>query len=112
MIDFSDPAAIPFWKEQIARSCELGFEAVMHDFGELITEGMTFASGLPPDLEHNAYPVRYHRAARRALSACARREPGFNPFFYVRVGYSGIGDRSGEGTIGATSGVFPGDETT
>ncbi len=82
----------------------------MHDFGELITEGMRFANGNPVEVEHNAYPVRYHRAARAALEQCAARRPGFEPFFYVRAGYSGI--EGGEGTSGATPSVFPGDETT
>lgn len=110
LIDYSDPGALPFWKDQIQRSCALGFEAFMHDFGEQVTEGMRFHNGNRPEAEHNAYPVRYHRAARAALERCADQRPGFRPFFYVRAGYSGIG--GGEGVIGSTSGVFPGDETT
>ncbi|CAA9486471.1 MAG: GH31 [uncultured Solirubrobacterales bacterium] len=110
VIDYSHPRARQFWHEQIARSCELGFESFMHDFGELVTEGMTFHNGNPPEVEHNAYPVRYHRAARSALERCADRKPGFDPFFYVRAGYSGI--ERDEGVVGSTPGVFPGDETT
>jgi len=110
VIDYSNPKALDYWKEQIERSCSLGFEAFMHDFGEIVTEGMTFANGNPPEVEHNAYPVRYHRAARAALDACAQRRQGFDPFFYVRAGYSGIGDEPG--VIASTSSVFPGDETT
>ena len=123
-IDYSHPGALRYWKDQIERSCDLGFEAFMHDFGEFVTEGMRFYNGNPPELEHNAYPVRFHRTARAALERCADHHSGFEPFFYVRAGYSGIegGSRgagvtssaleSGEGVIGSTSSVFPGDETT
>ena len=110
VIDFSHPQALPFWKRQIARSCRLGFEAFMHDFGEFVTEGMRFENGNPPDVEHNAYPVRFHRAARAALETCAERRKGFEPFFYVRAGFSRT-ERT-KGVIDSTSSVFPGDETT
>ncbi len=110
VIDYSHPRALSFWKDQIRRSCDLGFESFMHDFGEFVTEGMRFHNGQPPETMHNAYPVLYHRAARSALASCARRERGFDPFFYVRAGYSGIDN--GPGVIDSTSSVFPGDETT
>ncbi len=110
VIDFSDPGAQDFWKKQLDRSNELGFEAFMHDFGEFVTEGMNFHSGEPPATMHNAYPVLYHRAARRAVDAYAAEHPGHEPWFYVRAGYSGIG--TSPGVAASTSGVFPGDETT
>ena len=110
VIDFTNPAAARWWKTQIDRSNDLGFEAFMHDFGEFVTEGMVFYNGMPPAEAHNAYPVYYHCAARSAVDAYAAEHPGFEPWFYVRAGYSGIG--SEPGVAGASSGVFPGDETT
>ncbi|MGI8727298.1 MAG: TIM-barrel domain-containing protein, partial [Solirubrobacterales bacterium] len=110
LIDYSHPDAQDFWKGQLDRSNELGFEAFMHDFGELITEGMRFHNGeLPPEM-HNHYPVLYHRTARRAVDAYAADNPDHEPFFYVRAGYSGVGDEPG--VIAYTPSVFPGDETT
>jgi alpha-glucosidase (family GH31 glycosyl hydrolase) len=110
VIDYTHPEAAEFWKRQIDRSSRLGFEAFMHDFGEFVTEGMTFHNGQPVETHHNAYPVSYHRAARAALDSYAAEHPGFKPFYYVRSGYSGVnGD---EGVIGSTPSVFPGDETT
>ena len=110
VIDFSNPDAARWWRTQIDRSNRLGFEGFMHDFGEFVTEGMTFHSGDPPEVMHNAYPVLYHRAARDAVDAYAREHPGFEPFFYVRAGYSGLG--TGRGVTAFTPSVFPGDETT
>lgn len=105
LIDFTRPGAREYWKSQLDRHADLGFEGFMEDFGELIVEGMTQADGAPPQLAHNAYPVHYHRAGRWAIDA-QRRERGasFEPWFYVRSGHTGV--------AAATGGVFPGDEST
>ncbi len=105
LIDFTRPGAQEFWKTQLDRHADLGFEGFMEDFGELIVEGMSQADGAPPALAHNAYPVHYHRAGRWAIDE-QRRERGdtFEPWFYVRSGHTGV--------AGATGGVFPGDEST
>ena len=104
VVDFTAPEAADFWAGQVARSSRLGFEGFMHDFGEFVTDGMRFHDGSPVATAHNRYPVLYHAAARRALDAWARTHDRFDPFFYVRAGYTGV-PRS-------TPGVFPGDETT
>jgi alpha-glucosidase (family GH31 glycosyl hydrolase) len=103
-IDFSNPEAAAFWARQLDRGRRLGIEAFMHDFGEFVTDGMVFADGRSADLEHNRYPTLLHRAARAAIDQQAAAHPGFKPWFYVRSGHTG--------TSAATSGVFPGDETT
>lgn len=105
LIDFTQPGAREFWKTQLDRHADLGFEGFMEDFGELITDGMTQADDVPAQFAHNAYPVHYHRAGRWAIEE-QRRERGssYEPWFYVRSGHTGV--------PGATSGVFPGDEST
>ncbi len=105
LIDFTKPGARQWWKEQLDRHADLGFEGFMEDFGELIVDGMAQADGAPASLAHNAYPVHYHRAGRWAIDR-QRRERGrtFAPWFYVRSGHTGV--------AGASSGVFPGDEST
>ena len=72
VVDFSHPRAPAFWRRQLERSADLGFDAFMQDFGEYVTEGMRFADGTPPEIEHNRYPVRYHRTTREILDTLAR----------------------------------------
>lgn len=88
LVDFTNPAAREWWSEQIAWPLELGFDAFMHDFGELVTEGMIFHSGEPPEVVHNRFPVlitvrpewgwtvmrRTIRTANRS-STCVRDSP-------------------------------------
>lgn len=110
MVDFTNPAAATWWGEQLDITMRMGFEGFMEDFGEEVTEPMTFADGKPAAVEHNAYPVYYHGAARRAVDAFAAANPGFEPFFYVRSGYSTLG--GGPGVTASTPGTFAGDNTT
>lgn len=109
-VDFSNPRALAFWTQQIARSCDLGFEGTHADFGEFVIDGMHFHDGTPAALMHNRYPVLYARATRAALDACAARHPGSQPFFYVRAGYGPTG--SERGSTASTPAVIVGDETT
>lgn len=104
IIDFTKPSSDDYWAQQLRRSMDLGFEAFMHDFGELTTEGMVFDNGEPLNTVHNLYPVLYHRAARLAVNEYAATHSGFQPFFYVRAGDNGVS--------ASTPGVFPGDEST
>lgn len=104
LVDFTAPGAATWWKEQLDRSADLGFEGFMEDFGEQVVEGMVVRDGAPPQLAHNAYPGAYHAAGRAAIDAQARERRGFEPWFYVRAGHTT--------TTAHTSGVFPGDEST
>ena len=110
LVDFTNPAAQEWWAGLIDWPLQLGFEAFMNDFGELVTEGMVFHSGEPPEVVHNEYPVLYHEATRAGVDRFAERNPGSEPFFYLRAGFSGYDDR--RGVTAFTPSAFPGDETT
>ncbi len=110
LVDFTNPAAQHWWAGLIDWPLKLGFEAFMNDFGELVTEGMVFHSGEPPEVVHNAYPVLYHEATRRGVDRFAAKNPGSEPFFYLRAGFSGYDGH--RGVTALTPAAFPGDETT
>lgn len=107
IIDFTHPAAVPFWREQLARMFELGIAIFMHDFGELTSDDMAFAQGENLTESHNLYAWNYQRAARLAVDHYAAAQRGrpdaFAPFFYARAGMTGA--------CAFTPGVFPGDES-
>jgi hypothetical protein len=110
IVDFTNPAAAQWWGEQIRRTLEVGFEGFMHDFGEQVSQPMQFHNGQPASVVHNAYPVLYHHAAREAVDEYAAGHPGFEPFFYVRSGFSSL--EGGAGVTAWAPGTFAGDNTT
>jgi sulfoquinovosidase len=110
LVDFTNPAAQEWWADLITWPLELGFEAFMNDFGELVTEGMVFHSGEPSEVVHNAYPVLYHEATRLGVDRFVAANPDTEPFFYLRAGFSGFGEHPG--VTAFTPSAFPGDETT
>lgn len=110
LVDFTNPAARTWWGEQLVWMFDLGFEAFMNDFGELVTEGMAFHSSEPPSVVHNQYPLLYHRAVREGIDTYGVTNPDVEPFFFVRAGASGTATDAG--VTAFTPSAFPGDETT
>lgn len=107
LIDFTNDAAVPFWKGQLARMFDLGITIFMHDFGELTTDDMLFDEGENLQESHNLFAFKYQQAARQAIDEYkAENNLGddFAPYFYARAGMTG--------TCSFTPGVFPGDEST
>ncbi len=104
IIDFTHPDVLPFWQAQLSRMWDQGIYAFMHDFGELTTEEMQFASGQPIIAAHNEYARAYQRAARQAADRYEATHPEADIFFYGRAGMTGA--------CAQTPGVFPGDEST
>ncbi|MFL5823923.1 MAG: TIM-barrel domain-containing protein [Solirubrobacteraceae bacterium] len=106
-IDFTNPAAVRWWKGRIRAALNLGADGFMQDFGEQVLADMHFHDGETGATMHNRLPVLYDRATRQAVKAYERAHPGRRIFFYTRAGYTGTpGDAAYEG------GNFPGDETT
>ncbi len=106
-IDFTNPAAVRWWKGRIRRALDLGADGFMQDFGEQVLAGMRFHDGSTGRTMHNRLPVLFHRATREVVSRYQREHPGRRLFFYTRSGYTGT-----PGSAASEGGNFPGDETT
>jgi sulfoquinovosidase len=107
LLDFTNPAAVRFWRRQVDRVLALGFDGFMADFGEEILADMHFADGQTGAAMHNRYLVLYMRATREAITAFERAHPERHVWFFNRAGYSGL-----PGSAAYEGGNFPGDEAT
>ncbi|HET6829765.1 MAG TPA: TIM-barrel domain-containing protein [Solirubrobacterales bacterium] len=106
-IDFTDPAALRWWKGRVRDALRLGAEGFMQDFGEQVQVGMHFDDGSTGATMHNRLPILFHRATRQAVRSFERRHPGRRIYYFTRNGYSGT-----PGAARFEFANFPGDETT
>ncbi len=107
LIDFTNPAAVQWWRERIFAALEMGAEGFMLDFGEQVQIGMHFSDGASAEQMHNLYPILYQRVTREIVEEFEETHPGRSIIFFTRSGYSGE-----PGTAAYESFNFPGDETT
>ena len=107
LIDFTNPAAVRWWKGEVAKVLNLGFDGFMADFGEEVVAGMHFHNGQTGATMHNLYPVLYMKSTREAVDAYERSRPNRQIWFYNRAGYSGT-----PGSAAYEGGNVPGDEAT
>jgi alpha-glucosidase (family GH31 glycosyl hydrolase) len=106
-IDFTDPAAVRWWKRRIHAALRLGAAGFMQDFGEQVQVGMHFDDGSTGATMHNRLPILFHRATREAVRSFERRHPRRRIYWFTRAGYSGT-----PGSARYEMANFPGDETT
>src|SRR5699024_9689327 len=106
-IDFTDPAAVRWWKGRIRTALKLGAEGFMQDFGEQVQTGMQFDDGSTGASMHNRLPVLFHKATSEVVEAFEKRHPDRKIFYFTRAGYSGS-----PGSARYEFANFPGDETT
>lgn len=107
IIDFTNPAAVAWWRSRIDHALELGAEGFMLDFGEEVQPDMQFANGMNGEQMHNLYPVLVQRVTREIVEQFEATHPGRRIIFYSRAGYSGE-----PGSAAFVNFNFPGDETT
>lgn len=107
LIDFTNPAAVQWWRSRIFAALELGAEGFMLDFGEQVQPGMHFFDGATGTQMHNYYPILYQRVTRQIVEEFEAAHPGREIVFYTRSGYSGE-----PGSAAYENFNFPGDETT
>ena len=106
-IDFTDPAAVRWWKGRIRSALRLGAEGFMQDFGEQVQVDMHFDDGSTGAAMHNRLTVLFHRATWQAVRAFERDHPNRHVFYFTRSGYTGT-----PGAARWEFANFPGDEST
>jgi alpha-glucosidase (family GH31 glycosyl hydrolase) len=101
LLDFTNPAAVSWWKGEVAKILDLGFDGFMADFGEEVIADMHFHDRHTGITMHNQYPILYAKATREAIEAYQRSHPRRQVWFYNRSGYTGT--RAPRRTRAATS---------
>jgi alpha-D-xyloside xylohydrolase len=66
--DFTNPAAVAWWQEQIGRLVDLGVDGFKTDFGEQVPEDAVFFNGCTGRQMHNLFPLLYNQATYDGLS--------------------------------------------
>jgi alpha-D-xyloside xylohydrolase len=61
VLDFSNPAAVSWYRDKIAALLKMGVGAIKVDFGEAAPLAGQYASGRTGFYEHNNYPLRYNK---------------------------------------------------
>ena len=107
LLDFSNPAAVAFWKRELAKVFNYGFDGFHADFGEEVTFDMHFWGGQTGRTMHNEYTVLYQKANRAAIVAYEKTHPHRQLWFFNRTGYSGS-----PGSAAYEYANVPGDEAT
>lgn len=62
ILDFSNPATVKWYQDQLDTLLRMGVGAIKVDFGEAAPPTGIYASGKTGFYEHNLYPVRYNKA--------------------------------------------------
>ncbi len=106
VIDFTNPDAWEWWKDQVKEMLELGADGFMADFGEQVEPHMLFFDGSTGATMHNRLSALQHQATREAVDEFEAENPGREIFFFARAGYSGR-----PGSAAYESATFPGDES-
>lgn len=115
LIDFSNPAAVAWWRGRVRAALDAGADGFMQDFGEQTLPSMQFADGENGATMHNRYPVLYDQATQEELDAYRAAHPGRQLWFFTRAGYTGSASSSGgvsPGSMAYDGGEFLGDGTT
>lgn len=85
LIDFSNPQARTWWKEQHRAFLDDGVAVFKTDFGEGFPADGVLAEDTPAAHHHNLYPLRYNSATSEAIAEATGR----TPLVWGRSGWAG-----------------------
>ena len=66
-VDFTNPAAVEWYKSKLRVLCEMGVDCFKTDFGEEIPTDVVYFDGSDPHRMHNFYTYQYNRAVFELL---------------------------------------------
>jgi alpha-D-xyloside xylohydrolase len=84
LVDFTNTAAVEWYKSKHRPHLEMGVATFKSDFGEMAPEDAVFANGLTGRQMHNLYPLLYNRAVYEVIGEYCQR-----PVVWGRSGYAG-----------------------
>jgi alpha-glucosidase (family GH31 glycosyl hydrolase) len=87
-VDFTNPAAIPWYQSLLQRALDLGYDGWMLDFGEYVPPEAKFHDGTTGWQTHNAFPAMYQKVVFDYL----RQQRGNDFMFFARAG--GVGTQT------------------
>ena len=87
-VDFTNPAAIPWYQSLLQVALDIGYDGWMLDFGEYVPPKALFHDGTTGWQTHNAFPVMYEKVVFDYL----RQQRGNDFMFFARAG--GVGTQA------------------
>ncbi|MFT0761909.1 alpha-xylosidase [Actinomyces sp. F1_1611] len=67
-VDFTNPEATAWWKEELKKLLRQGVDCFKTDFGERVPTDVVWADGSDPERMHNYYSYLYNQAAYEAIA--------------------------------------------